>query len=304
MYFPIFDAHCDTLDLLGDGLDLYGGQTEVNLSGMEGFFAWTQIFAIWVDGETTDPIARYELLYKRYSEKTGMFRPVLSRADVETTASRKKMLSVEGGEVLRGDITRLYKLFDDGVRAMTLTWNGPNEISDTATKPRNNGGLTAFGREVVAEMNRLGMAVDVSHISDQGFWDVLSLTTRPVLASHSNARTLCSHPRNLTDEMFVALIRGGGVVGINLYPAFLGENANVDTVIDHISHFLSLGGENHIGLGSDFDGTDGCLPVGIKNCGDIKNLLCALHEKGFSEEWIEKFAHGNMERFFKEILPL
>ena len=303
MVFPIFDAHCDTLDLLCNGVDLYGGQTEVSFPMMQRFPAWTQVFAIWVDGQTTDPIARYELLLGRYREKTGMFAPVLTQSDLRGDFKHKKILSVEGGEVLCGDISRLHTLYGDGVRAITLTWNGPNEIADTAAQPQKNGGLTPFGREVVKEMNRLGMAVDVSHLSDNGFWDVIALSTRPVLVSHSNARALCDHPRNLTDDMFAALIRGGGVLGINFYPAFLGENADIDTVISHIQHFVSLGGEDHIGLGSDFDGTDGCLPKGIRNCGHIGDLLFALHEKGFSDTWIEKFAHGNMERFFNAVLP-
>ena len=303
MVFPIFDAHCDTLDLLEDGIALDGGHTEVSLCGMQSYSAWTQVFAIWVDGQTMEPRARYELLLERYRKKTGAFIPILSKKDIETPSPRKKMLSVEGGEALCGDISRLRTLFDDGVRAITLTWNGPNEISDTAAAPKENGGLTVFGREVVGEMNRLGMAVDVSHLSDRGFFAVMDTSTRPVLVSHSNARAICGHARNLTDDMFAALIRGGGVLGINFYPAFLGKDADIDTVITHIRHFVALGGENHLGLGSDFDGTEGCLPDGIKGCEDIGCLLCALHDKGFSDEWIGRFSHGNMERFFKEILP-
>lgn len=301
--FPIFDTHCDTLIFLENGVDLESGKTEVTLPAVKEYPGWTQLFAIGIDGATMDPTVRYETLLGNYREKTTMFHRVLKKSDLKAKKPLKSILSVEGGEALCGDMSRLYSVFDDGVRAIGLTWNSPNEISDTAAKPASNSGLTPFGRDVVREMNRLGIAVDVSHLSDGGFWDVVKISNKPILASHSNGRALCGHHRNLTDAMFLALIRCGGVTGINFYPPFLGERGEISEAVDHILHFISLGGENNVGLGMDFDGTDHCLPKGVEGCGDVKLLIGALHDAGLSDSTVAKITYGNMERLFLEVLP-
>ena len=300
---PVFDAHCDTLGLLSDGIDLNSQQTEVTLSGVRQYPKWTQVFAIWLEAEAMDIDKQYRALYERYIQKTTEFHSVLTKRDLQATSPLKSILGVEGGDLLKGDIFRLQTLFDQGVRLMTLTWNTPNELGDTNKTVRSPSGLSPFGKEVVRHMNRLGMAVDVSHLSDRGFWDTIRVTTKPVLASHSNARGVCQHPRNVTDAMFLAIKRTGGGVGINLYPPFLGEAADIQTAIAHILHFLSLGGEDHVGLGMDLDGTGGRLPGGFSTCKDTKALFDALQQAGVSEEIITKIAYTNMERMFAKILP-
>jgi membrane dipeptidase len=183
------------------------------------------------------------------------------------------MIGFEGGEALMEDL-RLLKVYHRiGLRRLTLTWNNRNMIADGVTWQRSKGGLTEFGADVVKECNKLGVLVDVSHITDQGFRDTLEVSEEPVIASHSNCRALCSHKRNLTDEMIKALVEKGGVIGVNYVPFFLrdidsaklrsgdeGERKKVDsvtveTVVDHIDHMVEVvGNADHIGLGSDFDG--------------------------------------------------
>ena len=177
---------------------------------------------------------------------------------------------------------------------LTLTWNDSNRLA-TSQMSGDSGGLTRFGKEVVSRMNALGMLADLSHASDQTFWDVMSVTDRPVLVSHSNARAVCNHPRNITDEMFLHLIKNGGVLGINFYPPFLGENANISTLFSHIEHFLELGGENHIGFGSDFDGVD-ALPAGITDFSSFSDILLEMETRKYSRKLIEKICYKNMMR--------
>jgi len=150
-------------------------------------------------------------------------------------------------------------------------------------------------------MERLGMAVDVSHISEKGFWDVIEVARKPIIASHSCAKGLCPHYRNLTEAQFMAICEGGGVVGVNFYPLFLGGN-NVHDIIKHILYFLSLGGENHIGFGSDFDGIPN-LPEGISGAGDVDKIINALLRENISEEIVRKITYANMEKYFLKVLP-
>ena len=212
------------------------------------------------------------------------------------------MLSIEGGEALAGELYVLRMLYKLGVRSICLTWNNRNEIADGLYEKDTRGGLTTFGKEVVREMNRLGMIVDVSHLSNQGFWDVIETTKKPIIASHSNAKKICPHIRNLDNEQIIALHRNGGVMGINLCDEFISDdNPDVLNIIRHIEHIASLVGVDHVGIGADFDGVER-LPNGINGVQDITKILEELRKLNYKQEDIAKIAGGNFLRIIKEVL--
>jgi len=257
---------------------------------------------IWIDKETHYPWERTKLLINRFYkelEKNPNVKHVKSGEDLKSDSKIKVILGIEGGEAIEGSFDRLYEVYKLGVRLIGLTWNTPNEISDTAASPKN--GLTEFGRQLIPKMESLNMMVDVSHISEKGFWDVCEISKKPFIASHSNSKTIKNHNRNLTDEQFKALIKKGGVAGINLYPLFLGENANISTAVSHIEHFLSLGGEDNIGIGADFDGID-FLPAGISGSESLHNLLNELLKLNYNEKIVRKIAKYNFQRVFIDVL--
>ena len=199
----------------------------------------------------------------------------------------------------------LRDFYAKGIRYMTLCHSANNEICDScATAEKRWHGLSPFGREVVAEMNRLGMLVDVSHISDEAFYDVLECSTRPVVATHSCCRALASHPRNMTDDMIRALAAKGGVIQINFYPYFLidgyeeGQPApSYKVVADHIDHVVKLVGIDHVGIGSDFDGIE-VAPEGLEDASMMPTLFDELRRRGYSQEDLDKIASGNFFNAF------
>ncbi len=301
--FKLFDAHCDTLDKLRSGGTLAQSTLHFNLPAARLYACCIQVMAVWIDAEKEKEPLPFAL------GRIARFHACMDNIPLLKTSralrTHKKgpafILSIEGGEAIESDLSNLQVLFDRGVRLITLTWNHPNRISDTAAHPQTPGGLTAFGKEVIGEMERLGMTVDVSHISEKGFWDTLEVAKKPVIASHSCSYAVHPHHRNLSDDQFCALCRTGGVVGINFYTDFLGGE-HIEDIVRHIMHFLSLGGENHIGLGSDFDGIER-LPIGICGVADTYKVLEALLQKNLPEEIVKKIAFGNMERYFAAVLP-
>ena len=223
----------------------------------------------------------------------------------DTTEKISAFLTVEEGGILGDDINRLQTLYDEGIRLITLTWNHENCIGYPNSKDEAimQKGLKPFGIEVIEKMNQLGMIIDVSHLSDGGFWDVLKHSKKPVVASHSNARSLCNHPRNLSDEMIKALADRGGIAGINLYPYFIKKNgkATVDDIAAHVWHMYQTGGEDFVAIGTDFDGFDeGELE--IVDIGEMGKLYDAVKRRGLSERQMEKFWIGNAMRVINEVL--
>lgn len=236
-------------------------------------------------------------------------------ADGQTGA----LLTLEGVDPIENDLKRLHLLYRLGVRSVGLTWNYANQAADGVLEPRG-GGLTTLGRDIVALNNRYRMLTDVSHLNEQGFWEVLELADYPV-ASHSNARALCDHPRNLTDEQARAMFGRGAPVHVVYYPEFVrlqersaaekisaGPGASVlaapgpvtiADVIRHIDHLCALGGERHIGFGSDFDGID-ATPERLEHAGQTQNLINELL-KHYGEEQVRGFAYGNFARYVSKI---
>lgn len=233
--------------------------------------------------------------------------PVLTKADAADALNHKAatLLAIEEGGAIDGSLEALRCLYDLGVRAMTLTWSNRNDIADGINEAASGGGLTVFGRQVVQEMNRLGMLVDVSHIAPAGFWDVIETSSKPIIATHSNAKSLCSHPRNLDDKQIAAINENDGLIGITFAGQFLEEDYNdacIDSVYRHIDYMLNLmGNDEHIGFGSDFDGISH-PPYNIKGVQDYRPLIEYLQSKNYSDETIAKITHRNVLNLLQKVL--
>ena len=217
------------------------------------------------------------------------------------------VLTIEDGRIVNGSFDRLEQLAKTGVRAIALTWNYENCFGAPNSKDPKimSKGLTAFGKEAIEAMNELGILVDVSHLSDGGFYDVAKISKKPFVATHSDCRALAAHPRNLTDEMIRILAEKGGVSGINFAPAFLddtpgNEESRVSDMVRHIKHFIEVGGEDCVGIGTDFDGIRGQLEVGEP--GQLALLFDALENAGITPRQIDKIASGNVLRVMKEVM--
>lgn len=299
-----FDLHCDTLTVAeqkGVGFCQNGLQLDLQKLGEEKL---AQTAAVFIPDELRGEAAwRYYRRCVAYGERllaeTPGLRKVTEAGEIEAlwqSGSHAMLLSVEGGAVLGGKLERLQALAADGVRMLTLTWNGENELgSGTAAA----GGLTPFGREVLREMQKHRIVPDVSHLNDETFWDVMRATEQPVAASHSNSRRLCPVPRNLSDDQFCAIAERGGLVGLNYYPVFLREdapNATVDDLLRHAEHFLALGGEDSLALGSDFDGA--AMPRDLPDCSGLPFLAERL-TAAFGTALAEKICWRNALRFMK-----
>jgi membrane dipeptidase len=210
------------------------------------------------------------------------------------------LLNVEGAEALHGDLAVLRALRRLGVRVLQPVWNHRNEAADGAMED-GDGGLSNFGRALVREMNRLGMAIDCSHLTRRGFFEVLELSEQPVLFTHGNCRALREHRRNLADDQIRALAERGGVFGISVVSSFMAEGeCDVRTVADHVEHAVQVGGPAHVAYGSDFDGTDR-VPVGLESAADLPNLTAELLGRGYREAELIQILGGNYLRAFEAI---
>ena len=239
---------------------------------------------------------------------------VLATTADEIEAAHKQgeiaaLIGVEGGHAIEDSLDHLRELYALGVRYMTLTHTNSNhwadssgDVNDAAIQHHN--GLTGFGKDVVREMNRLGMMVDISHVADKTFWDAMEVSRTPLIASHSNCRALANVPRNMTDEMIVALAKKGGVIQVNFYCNYLNTqkppHATIQDVVAHIDHIRRIAGIDAIGIGSDFDGIE-CAPVGLEDVSKFPNLTRALLEKGYSAGDIRKIYGANLLRVMRAV---
>ena len=279
--YPYFDAHCDTLWRCGrERWALERNPGHLDLERLAAYGPMGQVFARYEDSVACpDGFAAIRAQWEQLQKARETHPDLLSRC----------CLSVEGAELLDCDIEKLDLVKSWGVRWINLTWNHENALAGPHTR----------GRDFVRAMGERGLFVDVSHLSDRGFWDVLDTVRGPVLASHSNSRTLCPHSRNLTDEMAREIFARRGFVGVNFCVHFLGENPAIETVIAHIEHFLDLGGVDCLGLGSDFDGTD--LPPDLAGVQAMPRLWEALERRGYPRSLIEKLAYANLARFLGDM---
>lgn len=315
MSLPYFDAHCDTgtkaAPLRENGLHL-------DLTRLSAYAPAAQVFAVFSRPKGHDWRAGCEhdsppealaahgkdclvALVRELERNADLAVLCRSAAEARKAAADGKIaafLAIEGAELLGSSLEGLRAAYDKGVRLVNLTWNYRNPLCGTN---QSGGGLTEAGRAFVRAAQALGVAVDMSHLSDEGFWDCLELAEKPILAGHSNARALCPHPRNLTDEMFSALAKAGGVAGLNLCPAFLGEDPDLETCFQHIEHFLALGGEKAVCLGSDFDGIDR-PPRGIAGVQDMGALYECLLRHNLPEDLVRDIYYNNLLDFLERAL--
>jgi len=194
-------------------------------------------------------------------------------------------------------------LFRLGIRGLGLTWNQRNDIADGVGERQAGGGLTRFGKKVIGEMNRLGMIVDLAHIAEKGFFDVLMASSHPVIVSHANARAICNHHRNLSDQQLRAIKENGGVVGLTLYPAFIHDKTpNLEILLNHFEHIAELIGTDYMGIGTDFDGMEGKMPEGLNDVSSLHLLVEGLRSRGFKENDLNKILFENYLRVIQKIM--
>ena len=262
-----------------------------------------QVFALWTGGKGNKGdvagIVRAELAQVPGLIAAGL-RQVTDPADARE-GEQCFMLSVEGGEVFEPGLHTVQLYRDKGVRMAALLWNNENALGYPA-KSGDKRGLTGYGLQVAREMQRVGMAVDVSHLNEAGFYDLFAKTDRPPMASHSCCRALCNHFRNLTDEQLRLMIREGGFVGVNFYPNFLSGDGRADAALiaRHIDHICQLGGAEIVGFGSDFDGIE-TTPDNVRHPGDIPNLLDELRRLGYDDAAVAGIAGEILKRYFARI---
>lgn len=312
----IIDLHCDTILRLYEdkSRELRQNDYHIDINRLKASNTWGQFFAFFIDGENIPRHIKDGFAY--FTELYVYFHSILleNEQDITLTTSLNQykenqrnnkisaFLTIEGGEGIGHHIENLKTIYDKGIRLITLTWNHPNKIGyPNTTVSYMKQGLTSFGHEVVEEMNRLGMLIDVSHLSDQGFYDVAARSTKPFVASHSNARAIMSHRRNLTDEMIKILSEKGGVMGMNYYSHFISDNkiSRIEDIVKHIKHIHNVAGIDVIALGSDFDGID--CQLEFEDVSGVPKILHALSKEGFSDDDIDKIAYKNAERILQDI---
>ena len=329
----VWDLHSDTLSELRYAendrkpFDFYDNPLQMDLRRMKQGDYLLQCFAVFVNlsRDRKNPLYAclemvdiFNRLMEKYPEDLMQVRTPEDIRKLPDSGKIGAMLTIEEGAVCMGDVRVLRCLYRLGVRMMSLTWNydnelgSPNDVPGDAMNvwpcsPVTDKGLTETGIEFLAEMEKLHMIVDVSHLSDGGFWDVAKYAKRPFVASHSDARAVCGHVRNLTDDMIRTMGERGGLVGLNYCASFLDPCDDRDKVRSRISdmavharHIMNVGGSDILALGSDFDGIEGDLE--IAGAQDMPKLAQGLEAAGFTIGEIEKIFHGNAMRFFEENL--
>ena len=298
----LFDLHCDTLfELDARGLSLQNASLAISLENMEKYDKIVRCFAVFTPDELKgdDAVEHYQNLYTVFNNQLSAYKEKITRvADTESLekAHIGAVLTVENGSVLAGTLNMIERLAECGVKLFSLTWNGENELGYGQLK---NKGLKPFGKECIPVLEQNGIIIDVSHLSDKGFEDVCAISKKPFVASHSNARRICPHKRNLADEQIKEIISRGGIIGLNFYKAFLNKDFNLADkydIIRHAEHILSLGGENSLCIGTDFDGAE--VIEEFNNDEKLLSLEKLFLESGFSGEVTDKILYNNAYNFF------
>ncbi len=322
----VVDTHCDTLkcllpeftrnrDSMWDDRSDVGMRARSNLGHvdaprlLEGGVD-CQVFAVSSERSRTPrhPLRTALTMIERFHrecEACDLLTPVTCSGEILEANKDGKvagLLSIEGADVIEGRIEMLGVYHRLGVRMVGLVHSLRNQLADGVTDRRTGGGLSELGVQAVEELDRLRMIIDVSHINDEGFWDVLDHTKHPVIASHSNSRAVCSHPRNMTDEMIVALAENGGVMGMNFAPSFVHPHeATLQRLVDHIDHIVDLVGPDHVGLGSDFDGIPS-TPAGLEDVTRMPGITRELLNREYGEADVKKILGGNHLRLMKDVI--
>ena len=320
-YMSYIDLHCDTLGqafLKKKSTITVMPEDMVDIERLEKAKVLAQFFAIFLlpPGEEKPDDDEYintlvQVLHNTIKENPDKIAMAHNVKEMELNHAAGKIsafLTIEDGRSVEGKMEKLEKYYDMGIRLITLTWNfencfgSPNSMDPNVMKK----GLTAFGKDGIKRMEELGMLVDVSHLSDGGFYDVADVLSGPFIASHSNCRELANHPRNLTNDMIRVLANKGGVSGINFFHKFLSDKyeegySKIEDMIRHINHMVRYGGEDIVAIGTDFDGITGDR-YDIQSPDEMYLLFDALKKAGYSERQIDKFRYGNALRVMNEVL--
>lgn len=320
----LFDLHCDTLyECCETGKRLRENDLHVNFAAAQRYSHYAQFFALFCGARAPDDVqargrdclldmpadVRLERMLqtaaREFAENADWLLFCRSAADLQKAVDTGKaaaFLSIEGAELLPDRSDALDLAYDAGVRLITLTWNYRSRFGCSSAINQEEG-LTDKGKQLVRDCTQKGIIVDVSHLSERGFWDVCETIDRPFVATHSDSRALCRHHRNLTDAQFSEIVRRGGLVGVNLYAPFLVRqgDAALDDAIEHIAHFLELGGEKTIALGCDFDGCDR-LPAGVNGLGDLYKLADRMLALGYRQDVVDGLFYQNASAFIQKML--
>ena len=308
----MIDLHCDTIMQLldhPDSGDLYRNTWKIDIEKLQKAHSKVQDFALFINlGETNDPYGRYEEMRNLCTTQIHLYgehiQHVLSYQDVESVYESGKigaLMSIEEGGVLGGDLDKLKQAYQDGVRLITLTWNYPNGLGEPHCGEQHKK-LTPKGIEFVEAMQDLGIIVDCSHLNDAGTEQLGDILDVPFVASHSNAREVTAHTRNLPDNLIKLIANKGGVIGLNFAQSFLGTSpvSRIDDIVKHGLYLINKGGEDVVALGTDFDGIK--PNTEIKDASEMFRLYDAFKEAGLSVEQCEKLFWKNADRLLKEIL--
>ncbi len=282
-----FDLHCDTLyKATTENSDFRNDSYHISIDKAECLENWTQLFAIWIPDEI-----RGEDAITLFCDAAKLFNKE------KTINDRINMhIAVENASMLAGNLNNIELLLNNNVKSVTLTWNAQNELGSGALS--EDIGITSFGKDVVKELQKNNIAVDISHSSDKLFYDVVKIAKEPIIATHSNSRTVTNVKRNLTDDQFSIIREMGGIVGLNFYKGFLNnyaDDASIDDLILHAGHFLKLGGENTLAIGSDFDGAD--MPSDIKGLESIPTIY-ERFVREFGVKITKKIFYDNANMYF------
>ena len=313
--FPILDFHCDTASEILDGRTLFKNNGMLSIQKLQEGGIFCQFFAMYIKmADFSSPSLGFEhlhLIYNNFIKEinendahislAGNAKDIYAARDAGKIAA---VLTLEEGAVLDGKPERLDELYAMGVRLITISWNHENCIGypHSPEPEQMKKGLKPFGLDTVKRMEELGILIDVSHLSDGGFWDVARICKKPFVASHSNARSLQGHTRNLTDDMLKALANAGGITGINFVPKFLGSDGkgSIEQMLSHIKHIHKVAGLDVLALGSDFDGFEGSCE--LVDCSRFPLLTDAISKAGYSDDEIEKICWKNAMRVIEQVL--
>lgn len=305
---PIIDFHCDTIDKIYHTQgDLRHNSHHIDLSKLKAAQYAAQWFAVFVDAKevkgslmekAVEMIAYFKRQLSLYKDDVLLATDYTNYKAIREQQKIAAFLSLEEGQIIEGSLENIQKLYAEGVRLMTLTWNYENDLGYPHWSQK---GLTTFGKEAVEYLNALPILLDVSHLSEAALKDIEGLYKKPIIASHCNARHIYNHTRNLTDEAIRCIAKSGGIIGLNFYSVFLdgSSHGTIEAMVKHIDHLYRIGGEACLGIGTDFDGINCTLEV--CNAGEMGRLIERLGQS-YSEDFIDKLTYKNAERILKENL--
>lgn len=309
----IVDGHCDTLQMAYDeGLSIFDKKYSFNIKEAKCILPYIQFLSCFIntkydfDNNGFSRInAMLDKFYLEYENNKEHINLIKSKSDIKNNLNKVGIvLTIENGIALGNNIYNIRRLYNRGIRVMSLTWNDDNFLA-CGSHTKNDVGLTKEGIKCIKLMNELGIIIDVSHLSQKSFYDICSITNKCIIATHSCVDSICKNKRNLTDNQIKIIAQNKGIIGVCFYKYFLSNNKNVsiDDIINHIEYISNLVGTEYVGIGSDFDGMDKSdIPVGLSGIKDMRNIAEKLNDRGFNKNEIYNIMGGNYIRVLKENL--